>query len=213
MSTDAPPPVPPEGDYRWSWRDWLPWALFAIAVTALVVVGVWQGVRISSLEDDKSSLQAQLSGEEQSNQKVSNQAREAQNNASQLQGTVSKQGDSINELQSQLASTRSKLETAESQISSEESTNQQLRSTLSETRSDLESAQATADEVSKCHTAVQAGATLNTDVTKAVGQLEGAIRADPGSSAERQGLAATLRLLEQAESTWSNVSTQVSDCS
>lgn len=211
--SSPPSSVPPESDYGWSWRDWLPWALFGVTLAALIAVGVWQGVRISNLEDDKSSLESQLAAEETQNQNVSAQAKKAENNASQLQGTVSKQGDSISELQSQLAATQKKLETTESQLASEQATEQQLKSSLAETRTELANAQASADEIAKCHTAVQAGATLNTDVTKAVGQLEGAIRAEAGSSAERQGLAATLRLLENAENTWANVSSQVSACS
>lgn len=212
MSSE-PPPVPPESDYRRSWQDWLPWALFGLAVAALIGVGIWQGVRIQSLEDDRSSLEAQLSGQEQQDQSVSEQAKKAESNASQLQGTVSKQGDSINSLQSQLASTKSQLESTESQLSTDESANQQLKSGLARTKRQLESAEATAAEVAECHMAIQAGAALNTDVTKAVGELEGAIRADAGSAAERRGLAATLRLLENAESTWAKVSSQVSDCS
>ena len=78
--SSQPPPVPRQRDYGWSWRDWLPWALFGITLAALIGVGVWQGIRISNLEDDKSALEAQLAGEQQANQTVSAQAKKAAQN-------------------------------------------------------------------------------------------------------------------------------------
>jgi chromosome segregation ATPase len=211
--SSQPPPVPRRSDYGWSWRDWLPWALFGVTLAALIAVGVWQGIRISNLEDDKSSLEAQLAGEQQANQSVSAQAKKAEQNASDLQSTVAAQRKSINSLKSQLTSAKSTLASVESRLSSEQAQDEQLTASLASVKKELESAETTAGTVSTCHEVVEVGATLNTDVTKAVGQLEGAIRAEAGSSAERQGLAATLRLLENAEASWANVSSQVSACS
>lgn len=211
--SSQPPPVPRQRDYGWSWRDWLPWALFGITLAALIGIGVWQGIRISNLEDDKSSLEAQLAGEQQANQTVSAQAKKAEQNAADLQSTVAAQRKSINSLQSQVASAKSTLEGVESQLSAEQAQDQQLSASLASAKKELEAAEASAGTVSTCHEVVEVGATLNTDVTKAVGQLEGAIRADAGSAAERQGLAETLRLLENAEASWAKVSTQVSACS
>jgi len=216
MTSHPPPPVPPEAEGpagRPDWRGWLPWTLLAVAVVAGIGVGVWQAIVISDLRDDNDSLEAQLAGSEATDQQVSAQAKSSRERAAELKKKVGAQGASITKLENELESSQSSLASARRSLASEESTDQELRSSLATVKQQLDSAEAAAGEVATCHRVVAAGSSVNTDVAKAVGELEGAIRAEQGSPAERRDLAAALRQLENAEATWKAARGDVSACS